>query len=239
MSRAVRITWDRAIEIFEAPVDPEAGRLPAAHVMEDYVHELWDGLPGDLYLQAFIQRWMAWKGKRQGYGYTVLDESKPIQAAQFVEFARYMGLIDSRGHGLTRRLWVASKTRLYERDASGGRLVLPGQERGARRRSILERHTGVVGPVIAGLIRQLIDHPAGPAMVHSDWIFFRYVPNAYRGKTIAEAADVIASAHEDMETVQEQLKWVWRLRITLIALGDVPEVVPPDEDMDILGRLAP
>lgn len=239
MARAARIDWDQAVDLFEAPIDPDAGRLPAADVMEDYVRELWEGVAGDLDLQAFIQRWMAWKGKRQGYGYTVLDESKPIQAARFVYFARYMGLIDSRGHGPTRRLWLASKTRLYERNALIGRLVLPRRDPGAPRRSILERHTEVTGPVIAGLIRQLIDHPAGPAMVNSFWIFLRYVPNAYRGKTVAEAAEVIASAHEDMETVYEQVKWAWMLRIRLIAMGDVPETVPPDEDMDILKMLAP
>lgn len=239
MARAARIDWDRAIELFEAPLDKVSGRLPSERVMEDYVHELWEGMPRELDLQAFIQLWMAWKGRRQGYGYTVLDENKPVQAALFVFHARYMGLIDSRGRGPTRRLWVAWKTRVYERDSSGGRLILPRPELGVPRRSILERHAEVVGPVVAGLLQQMIDHPAGPTKVDPLWIRYGCVPNAYRGRTIAEAAPFIASAHRDMPAVQDHLCWLYHMRRALVEMGDVPEAVPPDEDMDILGMLAP
>lgn len=241
MARTVRIDWDRAIEIFEAPIDPDNFNRfpPPPHVLDGYVRELWDRTPGDLDIKAFIERWMAWKGERQGYGYTVLDESKPIQAAIFLRHARLNGLIDTKGHGHFRRLWLASERTMYERDASGGRLILPRPERGVPRRSVLERHAEVARPVIEGLLRRVIEHPSSTGEIPSGWICSPRVPETLRGRTIQEAFDIIAGLHEGMTLLQGHIRWMWALRSELMTLGDVSEVVPPDGDMDILGMLAP
>lgn len=207
--------------------------------MEDYVHEIWVLMPGDVDIQAFIQGWMWWKRRRQHCGFLVLNENKPAHAAFFFRYARLNGLIDSRGHGPTRRLWLASERRLYERDASGGRLILPRPEHGTPRRSVLERHAEVARPVIEGLLRQVIEHPSSTGEIPSDWIRSPRVPEALRGRTIQEAFDIIAGLHEGMTLLQGHVRWMWALRSTLMGMGDVPEVVPPSEDMVILGRLAP
>lgn len=241
MARAARITWAQAVEIFEAPIDPDnVGRFPApAHVMEGYVHEIFGRMTGDLDVSEFISAWMAWKAERQGFGFTVLDENKPAHAAFFLRYARLNGLIDSRGHGPTRRLWLASERRLYERDASGGRLIIPHPERGAPRRSVLQRHAEVARPVIEGLLRQVIGHPASTGEIPSEWISAYRVPEVLRGRTVEQAFEVIAGLHEGMTLLQGHIRWMWALRSTLMALGDVPEPMPPIEDMAILGSLAP
>lgn len=231
MPHAARIDWDRAISIFEAPIDPDSFKRtpPPPHVLEGYVHEVWDDIdtPAELDNKEFIAWWMAWKAQRHGFGYEVLDESKPLQAAIFVHYARMNGLIATRGHGATRRLWLASKRKLYERDASGGRLVIPRPGRGAPRRSVLERHAEVARPVIEGLLRQVIEHPSSTGEIPSYWICGPRVPKALRGRTIAEGFDIIAGLHEGMSLLQGHIRWMWALRSELMDLGTSPSLCLP------------